>query len=350
MNAPLADQLQALAGTHGTARDLVLDGARLCGGRFAGLRADGLSLVGADLRDGLLAQARWKECVLRDACIEAADFSGAVLRRCDLDGVRAAGARFTGARIENCRAQGARFDAADLGRAVLTDSDFSRASFRDADLDGVAASGACFRGADLAGAILRNADLTDADLRGADLTGATLAGATFDGADLRGATGVDAVAQDDPAVAVLPSEFPVEFPDELPTEFPAEFPDELPDELRTLAGSVAPIVLEVLRSGGRQGAIGPDTVARLAAEVQALAGPATARTPPHADTLRAVSRVLEELGGDDLGALFSLLQAPAGGQPPEQVQRLIRRLGRELQLDDNAGAERILEQLTRRPD
>ena len=86
------------------------------------LRAEGIDLRGADLRDAYLS---------------GADLRGANLRDADLRG------------------------------AYLRDADLRGADLRDADL----------RGAYLSGANLRGADLGDADLRAADLIGADLSGA-----------------------------------------------------------------------------------------------------------------------------------------------------------------------------
>ena len=89
-----------------------------------------------------LAAANLKGCNLRDARLDAADFTDAVLRLCDLDQARASGASFVRTRLENGSARGARFEGADLTGAILTDTDFSRASLRGAMLDGASATGA----------------------------------------------------------------------------------------------------------------------------------------------------------------------------------------------------------------
>jgi uncharacterized protein YjbI with pentapeptide repeats len=310
-----------LAQRRRTARALVLRSADLRGGQLARLHGDGLDLSEGDLRGASFAAARWRGCVLRHARLEEADFSDATLRMCDFDGVGAGKAVFARARLENSTARGARFDGADLRGAILTDTDFSRASFRGADLEGVAASGVNLRGADLQGARLGRADLTDADLRGADLTGADLEGAVLHGADLRGAIG----APPDPAAALDEDAAPA-----------------LPPEWQPLADTMTPIVLEVLRSSGRRGAIDPEAAARALRSLQAGARP-TPRLP--LQTINAVSRVLGSLGDDVLPALIQAMGQPEG-EPPPEVQELIRRLGEELEVHEAGTSEEILARMT----
>lgn len=312
------DDLQDFLDHHRTARDLVLKSADLRGLQLAGLRADGVDFEEADLRESSLTGAKWKGCILRDASLDAADFTDAVLRLCDLDQARAPHTTFARAHLENSTARGARFDGADLTGAVLTDTDFSRASLRDANLEGASASGADFRGADLRGARLRDAVLVDADLRGADLTGADLTGADLSGADLRGAV------SDDPA---------------LPKEDSRH--GELPPDMRRLAETMTPIVIEVLRSAGAQGVLDPEAAERLI-EDAARFGKTTPGNAPSPDTIEAVSRVLDELGAEVLPVLLGALRQPSEREPPPEVQTMILRLREELALDETATAEDVL--------
>lgn len=316
--------LRELRDQRRAARDLVLKGAKLSGIDLARLRADGLDLRDSDLREAKLAEVRWKGCILRDTCLEAVDFREAILRLCDLDDARANNALLMRAHLENSTARGARFDGADLTSAVLTDTDFSRASLRGAILHGVSASGVNLRGADLRGARLRGAVLVDADLRGADLTEADLEGADLRGADLRGVIG---------GHAALPKE-------------EGEAKPELPEELRALSAAMTPIVLEVLRAGGRRGVIPPEVLQQLLEEASRHRPSA----PPDVlgeGTLKAVSSALDELGPDAFPKLLSALQQPNGGEPPAEVAAMIRRLGQELSLDDSATAEDLLQRLMR---
>lgn len=322
MDLDPAKTLQELLGLGRTARALVLKGASLRAVRLESLRADGLDLEDADLRESVLTQVNWKGCVLRDARLDNVDFTGAVLRLCDFDQARSPGATFVRARFENSTARGARFDGADWSEAVLTDTDFSRASFVNANLAGASASGADFRGADLRGAVLRDAVLADADLRGADLTGADLTGADLSGADLRGAVG------DHPALREA-----------------AGGGSELPAGLRDLAATVSPIVGEVLRSAGERGVIDPDTAKRLAEDAARYAG-AAPENAPSPDTMKAVSQVLGQIG-DDFPALLRSLRQPQGSEPPPEVQALILRLREALSLDETATAEDVLAWLVR---
>ncbi len=315
-----AGMLKELLDHRRTARALVLKAADLHGSDLAGLRADGLDLEEADLRESSLTEAKWRGCVLRDARLDGADFTDAVLRMCDLDQARASNAKFVRTRLENSTARGARFDGADLTGAVLTDTDFSRASLCGAILEGVSASGADFRGADLRGAKLRDAVLVDSDLRGADLTDADLAGADLRGADLRGAMG---------GPAALPQE-------------EAEPTAALPAELKALTGTMAPIVLEVLRTAGRRGVIDPETARRLMAEAAALQRKASPGNAPSAETMNAVSRVLDELGDNVLPGLIGALRQPNEDEPSPEVKAMILRLREELSLDETATAEDVL--------
>ncbi len=308
---------------HRTARALVLKGADLRGIHTPGLRADGLDLEEADLRESTLAEVRWKGCILRDALLDGANFTEAVLRMCDLDQARATGAIFVRARLENSTARGARFDRADLTGAVLTDTDFTRASLCGASMEGVSASGAQFRGADLRGARLSNAELVDADLRGADLTDTDLQGADLSGADLRGVVGYDPAAQKE-----------------------EDQWGNLPPEIKRLSETMTPIVIEVLRTAGRRGAIDARTAERLVEEAARRRSPSP-HNAPSPDTLKAVSRVLDELGDDVLPTLLSALQYPNDQEPPPEVKAMILRLREEFSLDEAASAEDVLSQLMR---
>jgi uncharacterized protein YjbI with pentapeptide repeats len=304
-----------------SARGLVLKGANLRGLRLAGLRADGLDLEEADLRESSLAGVKWKGCILRDARLDDADFTDAVLRLCDLDQARATKATFARVRLENSTARGARFDGADLTGAVLTDTDFSRASLRGANLEGVSASGADLRGADLRGARLLDAVLTDSDLRGADLTDADLRGADLRGADLRGVAG---------GPAALPKD---------QSEWGG-----LPPELKPLAETMTPIVLEALRTAGHRGVMAPETAKRLIEDAARHRG-ASPRNASSPETLNAVARVLGELGDGVLPMLIGALRQPNGGEPPPGVKAMILRLREEFSLDGTAAAEGVLSRL-----
>lgn len=129
----------------------------------------------------------------------------------------------------------------------------------------------------------------------------------------------------------------------LPKE--AEALAELPFELKALSGTMAPIVLEVLRTAERRGVIEPETAARLTEEVATLQRMASPNNTPHEDTLKPESRVLEELGDDIVPKLFAALSQPNRDGPPPEVVAKIRRLSKELALDESATAEDVLEWL-----
>ena len=114
----------------------------------------------------------------------------------------------------------------------------------------------------------------------------------------------------------------------------------MPAEVRDLARSVAPLVREVLESGGRRGVMDSDTAQRLAAEAAALGQGAM-----DADTLRAVTDTLERIGGETLPALMAALGQPRGDEPPPEAQALILALRDALGLDEGATAEDVLARL-----
>lgn len=272
-----------------TARGLVLQEADLRAAQLAGLRADGIDLRGSDLRDAVLEGVRWEGCNLSETRLGGANFSGAVLRVCGLDHARAAGVRFVRASLENSTAQGAVLDNADFRGAILTDTDFSRASLRGANFEGASASGASFHGADLRGANLRDADLT--------------------GADFEGAIGV-----------------------------------EMAPSMDELAGLMAPIVIEALRTGGRTGAIPPETAGRLAAQASALTPVATPESTPNPETRLAVSRLVAEYGAN-FQLLLAAMNQKESGDPPAEVRAFLLRLREVLRLDENANMEDVLRAL-----
>lgn len=304
---------------HQTVHRLVLKSMNLRGLELPGLRADGLNLEEADLRESSLTQVKWKGCILRDARLDAANFTDAVLRLCDLDQARAIDTKWVRTRLENSTARGSCFDRADFTDAVLTDTDFSRASLRNANLTGVSASGTNFRGADLYAVSLQNADLTAADLRGADLTEANLKGANLDGADLRGAIGVDRLVGE----PVL---------------------ETLPEELNPLIGTVTPLVDEILRSAGQNRLLDPEVTEQLKMQMAAIQSAYPSRSV-HPDTLEAVSEVIGSLSDDAFPTLLVALSQPGNGEPPPAVQDLIRRLGQTLALGDNASPDEVLAKL-----
>lgn len=297
-----------------TARDLALKGANLCGCDLARLRADGLDLEDADLREASLVEVNWEGCVLRDARLDNADFTGAVLRDCDLDHARATGVVFARASLENSKARGARFDDANFSGSTLDDTDFSRASLRGANLEGASATGADFRGADLHGARLRDAKIVDADMRGADLTGADLTnadlrGAILEGVLFEGATFTGARFDEGIAAPVAPA------PEEPP---PAPLED-------TMFAAVDAL-------GGLLRAAMTDPRLRALAEIL-TAEPERAPTPGVAR--RVVDALRRELAarGLDLGktlepleqALTSL-EGVSGNEPPEAWKPILERM------------------------
>ncbi len=321
-NNDLGKTIQKFIKQRQMARNFILKGVILHGITLDELRADSLNFEEADLSESSLKEVNWKGCILRDARLEGADFTHAILRLCNLDQARATNTIFIKTRVENSTACAAGFDNTNFSKAILTDTDFSRASFRDANLESVSASGASFRGADMRGANLYNADLSDADLRGADLTDANLEGVNLRGADLRGVVGNDPVLQ----------------------KAEGQW-DELSPEMRNLAETMTPIVSEVLRTAGRQGVIDPAITQQLIDETAKQAG-VSPRNAPDPEALEAVSRIVSELGDNALPVLFGALQSKES-EPPEEVKSMILQLRDALGLDEKATAEDVLTQFLR---
>ena len=137
----------------------------------------GVFLVGVDLREAVLSDAR---------------LSGAILRGADLSGAILFGADLISANLSGVNLSGADLSVADLSGAILFGADLISANLFDADLSGAYLSGASLFDAylsvaDLSGAILFDANLSGADLSGASLFDANLSGAILSGADLSGA-------------------------------------------------------------------------------------------------------------------------------------------------------------------
>lgn len=122
----------------------------------------------------------------------------------------------------------------------------------------------------------------------------------------------------------------------------------MPSELMGLAGTMAPIVGEVLRTAGRRGVIDAETSSRLVEQADALARGNSPSALPDADTVAAVAKVLDAMGDDLLPQLLEALRRPDEEEPTEAVRDMIRRLGLSLGLDGTATAEDVLEQLGHR--
>ncbi|MFM9073342.1 MAG: hypothetical protein ACKOOC_08085 [Cyanobium sp.] len=122
----------------------------------------------------------------------------------------------------------------------------------------------------------------------------------------------------------------------------------MPAELLGLAGPLAPIVGEVLRTAGRRGVIDAETSSRLVEQADALARGTSPSALPDADTVAAVAKVLDAMGDDLLPQLLEALRRPDEEEPTQAVRDMIRRLGLSLGPDGTATAEDVLEQLGHR--
>jgi len=263
-------------------RDLDFSDAKLEGEDLSGLRAETVILSRADLRRARLVEIHWTDCLLRDARLDGADLSRAVLRICDLSGVRAGGISAREACIEDCSAVGIILDGADLTNARLCETDLTRASLRGASLRGAELSGASLRGADLREADLRESVLTDADLRGAQLCDADLRGADLRGADLRGASLDGAQMEDsDPSGAQMDAD----------SDEPAASED---------GQEIAPMVMELYRNLGGAKTVDPALLSVMQARLGKTAPMSEGRQTQLTDTAMAVLRTLESVGLDTM--------------------------------------------------
>ena len=151
-------------------------------------KAQGVRLIGADLR---FASAERAFLPLSD--LRRADLLGADLWSADLRGTNIAGASFAGSRLFQAdlrRARGSAVPVADrtntAGAVVYVDTLLcGRASFAAANLRYARMGGGDFRGA-----AFDQSQLQGATFQRARLTHATLDGADLDGADFRGAYGL----------------------------------------------------------------------------------------------------------------------------------------------------------------
>ncbi|MFT4978959.1 MAG: ATP-dependent DNA helicase RecQ [Myxococcota bacterium] len=157
-------------------REVLLQGADLCGAYLG--EAD---LRGADLRDAAMRDARLPRAKLDGACLMTATLHRAVFQDASMKDANLCGALLPGADLE-----GANLDGAQLRTASLVRAELNRASLRGADLEGARMQGAYLSNADLTDANLTNASLQEAELSGAKLTGAKTDGANLTDAYLSG--------------------------------------------------------------------------------------------------------------------------------------------------------------------
>jgi Pentapeptide repeats (8 copies) len=185
MNAK--EQLRSKLQTGAHIRELDLCGVDLSGADLMRLRADGVKLSGALLAECKLQGSRFCECDFVETSVERADFTGAVIRLCQMDRLRADSVTIVRARFEDSSAEGADFKCANFSETRLSETSFARAVLRSIVLDSAEGAGIVFRGADLTEASLVRANFPEADFRGADLSRANLTNASLRNADFRGA-------------------------------------------------------------------------------------------------------------------------------------------------------------------
>jgi uncharacterized protein YjbI with pentapeptide repeats len=175
-------------------RNKILKEARMVAAQADGANFASANLVAADLRAGRFRGAAFEDAEMRFTELEDADFRGAKFYveglehvsgvfgeiagdtpRAKLRALRSAGVDLTGS-----SGAGADFEGAFIPWASLGGAQLEGASFRRADLHGSDLGGVNLRRADLSRANLENAELGAADLTNASLEGANLQGATYD--------------------------------------------------------------------------------------------------------------------------------------------------------------------------
>ena len=101
----------------------------------------------------------------------------------------------------------------------------------------------------------------------------------------------------------------------------------------------------MLRSAGQTGFLDPEVVDQLKKQMDDIQSTHPSRSI-HPDTLKAVSEVIESLSDEAFPSLLAALGQPNEGDPPPEVQALIRRLGQALNLGNSASPDEILAKLT----
>jgi uncharacterized protein YjbI with pentapeptide repeats len=191
--------LERVRGDGASLREAKGARARLGGGSWRSARFDaaeltGLDLIGADLEaatlDGAslpevkLYDARGSHISARDAKMPGARADGAILPGIALRGAKLAGSIWDGACLDEASFLGASLAGASFCRASCARALFSGADLTGARLVRAQLGGASFLRANLMAASLEGADLGGADLRGANLHAAETWKAKLDGANL----------------------------------------------------------------------------------------------------------------------------------------------------------------------
>jgi len=168
-----------------------LDRSDLHQADFTGTDLRGASLAGTDLRGAWLQCADVTELLLSEDRTAA---NCPTARRANFTRARLEQAHMVGVDLRNAKLEEAKLEGAELGYSLLAGANFSSARLEKADLTGgVQAQGAIFliasmQGADLTGAQLQAADLSSANLQGASLSYAHLEAAILRDADLSAAS------------------------------------------------------------------------------------------------------------------------------------------------------------------
>ena len=134
---------------------------------------------------------------LINANLEDADFRNATLRKTDLSGASLESADLGAADLRDMKADNkTTFDKADLAKANLSEVVWSNANFEEADMSGANLNNAEFERGTFNDVDFSNADLEDTDFSNADLDGADFDGAKLDDTDFKEADLTDAKNMD----------------------------------------------------------------------------------------------------------------------------------------------------------
>jgi uncharacterized protein YjbI with pentapeptide repeats len=147
-----------------------------CHGDLGGVRAPGVNLSYADLRDAVMTHADLAGARLVDAALDGIHLGESNLERADLSGATLFRAHLIGARLRDADLTRAHLRDADLTHADLTGAKLFHARMIDADLSYARLFVVYLVEADLTGARLIKADVR-AYMTGANLTNANLSGA-----------------------------------------------------------------------------------------------------------------------------------------------------------------------------
>jgi hypothetical protein len=245
---------------------------------------------------------------------------------CSWHNVRAQNCDFSSLTFENSEAVGSYFDQANFTNASLVDSDFSRASLRDANLTNADLMGINLRGADLRGANCDGVNFEDADLRGADFSGAKLDQADLQNADIRGAIFDQEIEADQDAEDFTPMFSP---------------------QNQKLADAIGPLLVSLLKKGADKELLSEQTEAEFMQELeQKIHLSQSAESPQQEQYDEVIGTLFDHVGNVGISELISSMRDDQD-EPSEAVAEMLKGLAKDMQLDESATTEELLEKITK---